>query len=98
MNGFTGIYEVDFKIIMDLWFLEKHTDSMEMDNDRKVAITTMINLYKTCHYFRNLLDDPLYFQQFHVKIGYKIFDRFADILSLKESIAFQQLPKMTAQN
>jgi hypothetical protein len=85
MNGFTGIYEVDFQIIMDLWLQKKHTDSVEMANTRKVAITTMINLYNTCRYFRNLLDVPLYFQQFQLKIGYKMFDQFADIDSLNDT-------------
>jgi hypothetical protein len=107
MNGFAGIYEVDFKIIMDLWFQKKHTDSVETDNTLKVAIITMINLYNTCHYFRNLLDDPIYFQQFQVKVGYKMFDRFGDINSLNELIkslpittkkGYEELTKLQAGN
>jgi hypothetical protein len=94
-NGFTGICEVDFQIIMDLWLKNKHTNSVEMANTRKVAITTMINLYNTCRYFRNLLDDSPYFQQFQSKIGYKMFNQFADIDSLNELI--KCLPITTKQ-
>jgi hypothetical protein len=69
---------------MDLWLQKMHTDYTETEKTLKVAIITMINLYNTCRYFRNLLDHPLYFQQFQVRIGYKLFDRFADINSLNE--------------
>jgi hypothetical protein len=86
MNGFTGIYEVDFQIIMNLWLQKRYTHFAETDNTLKVAIISMINLYNTCHYFQNLLDDPIYFQQFQVKIGYKMFERFADIDSVNELI------------
>jgi hypothetical protein len=75
-NGLTGIFEVDFQIIIDLWFVENY----------RQAIITTLNLYNTCHYFRNLLDEPSYFLQFQNTIGYKFFDRFADIDSLDRLI------------
>jgi hypothetical protein len=85
-NGFTGIKEVDSQIIMDLWFQNVDTYCRKFDKARKLAIVSMINLYNTCHYFRNILDDPIFFQQFQIKIGYKMFARFADIDSLNELI------------
>jgi hypothetical protein len=85
-NGFTSIREVDFDIIINLWLPKKHMNWTEMKETKKLAIVTMINLYNTCHYFQNLLDDPSYFQQFQDKIGYKMFDLFANINSLNNMI------------
>jgi hypothetical protein len=90
-NGFTGIYEIDFQIIMDLW--PKNIDYMDMDKTWKRASMAMIDLYNTCFYFRNLLNDPIYFQQFQDKAGYKMFDSFADINSLNNTIS--RLPMST---
>jgi hypothetical protein len=80
-NGFTGIYEIDFQIIMDLWLKKIPIDGRENVDQHMCALMTMFNLYNTCHYFRNIFDEPIYFRQFQLKIGYKLYDRFADILN-----------------
>jgi hypothetical protein len=84
-NGFTGIRELDLQIIIDLWFV-KYTDRGESEKIFKQAIRTTLNLYYTCHYFRNLLDEPMHYRQFQNMIGYKVFDRFDEINSLDKLI------------
>jgi hypothetical protein len=94
-NGFTGIRELDLQIITDLWFLEEYTDIAEIRKNSKTgqAILATLNLYNTCHYFRKLLDDPIVFLQFQNMIGYRLFDRFADIDSFDKLL--KSVPRST---